>query len=162
VTLIVDSSSNDRHVVCDLGHRHWGAEGAAGLLLRHLDANGTFRYLLQHRARGTHQGGTWSTPGGALQPRENPVAGALREAAEELGLDLASLAVVDGLQIARLHVEDCGGWRYTTVVADITEQIRPQPANWESDAYGWYTAEEVVGLALHPGFAKSWSKIAAA
>jgi 8-oxo-dGTP diphosphatase len=157
----VDDGSNDRHVVCDCGHRHWGVEGAAGLLLRHADPTGAYRYLLQHRAPGTHQGGTWSTPGGALQPREDPVAGALREATEELGLDLAQLAAVDGMQVSRLHVEDCGGWCYTTVVADIAEEISPHAANWESDAYGWYTAEEVTGLALHPGFAKSWPKIAA-
>jgi ADP-ribose pyrophosphatase YjhB (NUDIX family) len=53
------------------------------------DADG--RILLLRR-RGAHEGGTWSTPGGHLDPGEDIAACASREAHEETG------AIVDGVR----------------------------------------------------------------
>jgi hypothetical protein len=33
-------------MICAAGHVHWGADGGAGLLLRHLARDGTASYLL--------------------------------------------------------------------------------------------------------------------
>ena len=73
-------------VQCALGHRHWGRFGAAGLLI----TDGA-QVLLQHRAPWTHEGGTWAVPGGARDSHEDPIAAALREAAEETDLDPDSI-----------------------------------------------------------------------
>ena len=69
-------------VQCAIGHYHWGLFGAAGLLVV---AHGSV--LLQHRAPWSHEGDTWGIPGGARDSGESAVEGALREAAEETGLD---------------------------------------------------------------------------
>jgi hypothetical protein len=46
---MVDRDGNG-WIECGQGHRHWGLHGAAGLLLHNVDADGTLRLLLQHRA----------------------------------------------------------------------------------------------------------------
>jgi len=51
----------DSWVNCSCHRRHWGAYGAAGLLL--LDGDG--RVLLQQRAPASQHGNTWGIPGGA-------------------------------------------------------------------------------------------------
>src|SRR3954471_11341385 len=104
-------SNGDGWVRCAAGHRHWGRFGAAGLLLRHRPAFAAPLILLQHRALWSHHGGTWGLPGGARDPGETPEVAALREAAEETTLDVATLEVEASL------IDEHGGWSYTTVVA---------------------------------------------
>ncbi len=135
----------DGWVVCDLGHRHWGRHGAAGLLLA--DPG---RIVLQHRAPRTHEGDTWGLPGGARDSHETVVATALREAGEEAAIDPAAVEPI-GLS----HV-DHGGWSYTTVVARTLATVSPVAANWESEDVRWCDLAEVDRLPLHPGFAESW------
>lgn len=135
----------DGWVVCDLGHRHWGRHGAAGLLLAEPG-----RIVLQHRAPRTHEGGTWGLPGGARDSHEDVVATALREAAEEAAIDPASV------EATGLSTVDHGGWSYTTVVARTLAEVRPRAANWESEDVRWCDLAEVDALPLHPGFAVSW------
>jgi 8-oxo-dGTP diphosphatase len=47
--------------------------------------------LLLLRRRGAHGAGAWSTPGGNLDPGEEPASCAVREAAEETGLAPAAV-----------------------------------------------------------------------
>jgi 8-oxo-dGTP pyrophosphatase MutT (NUDIX family) len=144
------SDSGDRYVACDRGHEHWGAHGAAGLLVRHTDDQGTRRYLLQQRTTSgdvTEQG-TWSTPGGALHAGESPEQGAMREATEELG------HLHPEMTHAGTHVNDHGGWRYHTVVMDSPERFEPPGhggTSWETEGHGWFT----------PGEMRSWTCIRA-
>jgi 8-oxo-dGTP diphosphatase len=135
----------DGWVVCDLGHRHWGRHGAAGLLLA---APG--RIVLQHRAPRTHEGDTWGLPGGARDSHEAVVATALREAGEEAAIDPAAVEPIG------LSTVDHGGWSYTTVVARTLAPVAPVAANWESEDVRWCDLDEVDRLPLHPGFAESW------
>ena len=135
----------DGWVVCDLGHRHWGRHGAAGLLLA---APG--RIVLQHRAARTHEGDTWGLPGGARDSHETVVTTALREADEEAAIDPAA---VEPTGLSRV---DHGGWSYTTVVARTLATVDPVAANWESEDVRWCDLDEVDRLPLHPGFAESW------
>ena len=44
------------------------------------------RKLLMHKRKGSHSAGTWSFPGGAVEPGESTVAAAKRELREETGL----------------------------------------------------------------------------
>lgn len=137
-------------VHCDLGHRHWGRHGAAGLLIldRRLPA-GAPLVLLQHRAAWTANGDTWGIPGGARDSHESPAEGALREAHEETGI--SSTAVRIGWQF----LDDHGHWSYTTVLADLLTPVTLMPQE-ESAELRWVPVPEVTALELHPGFALTW------
>lgn len=139
----------DGWVRCAAGHRHWGVHGSAGLLLRGLDETGRARVLMQHRAAWTHDGDTWGVPGGARDSHESPAEAALREAVEEAGLDTGAV------RVRGVHREDHDGWAYDTVVADCAVLL-PFAGNDESAELRWVPEGEVVDLALHPGFARSW------
>jgi len=137
---------------CGQGHRHWGVHGAAGLLLRHLGPGVETRVLMQHRAAWTSDGDTWGIPGGARDSHETSVQAALREAAEEAGIEPSAVEVLGEL------VDDHGGWAYVTVVARVIGPLTVL-ANAESAELRWVTEDEVEGLALHPGFARSWPAV---
>lgn len=136
---------------CDAGHRHWGRFGAAGLLLHH-PAHGD-SILLAHRAGWSHHGGTWGIPGGARNSDESARDAALREAAEETGLD------TDLVDVTGESVDDHGGWSYVTVHARLRLRDPPalEPADAESVELRWMPVDEVTTLALHPGFAAFWA-----
>ena len=96
-------------LTCAVHGRHWGVRGAAGLLPFTVTTSGP-AVLLALRSRGTHQGGTWGTIGGAIEPGETPWEAAVREANEEAaGLELAEA------EAAESHRYGCvSGWAYTT------------------------------------------------
>jgi 8-oxo-dGTP diphosphatase len=131
---------------CGNGHAHWGRRGAAGLLV----ARGGHA-LLQLRAGWSHQGGTWSIPGGAVERGESSVQAALREAEEELGL------AADSIEVRGSYVATCGGWTYETVMAVPLRTL--ELANLaESNDHRWVPADNVDGLPLHPAFRSAWSE----
>jgi 8-oxo-dGTP diphosphatase len=140
----------DGWVECDLGHRHWGRFGAAGLLLRTVDAADHQHVLLQHRASWTHHGGTWGAPGGARASWESPEEAALREVGEEAVIDLADIT------IERVHADDHGGWCYWTVLAGSPIALTASPRGEETAEMRWVRCTNVIDLELHPGFAASW------
>ena len=140
-------------VVCAAGHRHWGRFGAAGLLLRHTDPADRCWVLLQYRAPWSHHGDTWGLPGGARDSHESSVEAALREAAEEVTLDLSRIRVL------RVRPDDHGGWSYDTVVAGTAIRLDVAPANSESLALRWVPEPEVAALRLHPGLAATWPQL---
>jgi 8-oxo-dGTP pyrophosphatase MutT (NUDIX family) len=130
--------SGDGFVTLADGSARWGRFGAAGLLVRHIDNERRPWYLLALRSRFCHQGGTWALPGGALHFGESPLDGALREFAEELGTTPHPLDVVTS------HVDDHGGWSYTTVVVDVAERFDLPPAfSWETDDARWFASHEL-------------------
>jgi 8-oxo-dGTP pyrophosphatase MutT (NUDIX family) len=109
--------------------------------------------LLALRSRGTHEGGTWGTVGGAIEAGETPWDAAVREAGEEAdGLPLG------GAEAAGSHRYDCGcGWRYTTfpvrVPGGAAVIVR---SGWENHELRWVPAGDVDRYRLHPGLARSW------
>ena len=153
------SHAGESSITCGQGHRHWGALGAAGLLIKAPRPSGEMAYLLQQRAHdAADNAGKWSVFGGALLSGESPLNGAKRETREELGTLPSSVAV--GQPVA----DDHGGWAYTTFLADAAEPFWPpfdgetpeESANW-----GWFTAAELRDLDLHPGFRKMLPKLLA-
>jgi 8-oxo-dGTP diphosphatase len=136
-------------VRCDLGHRHWGRYGAAGLLVADRRRAGELLVLLQHRAAWTASGDTWGIPGGARDSHENPAEGALREACEETGIPSSAVRVGGEL------VDDHGGWSYTTVLAELLAPVRLVRQE-ESAELRWVPVSAVTALDLHPGFAGTW------
>jgi len=149
----VTPSPGDGWVHCDLGHRHWGRCGAAGVLVHRAGTSPAGDLLLQHRAEWSHHGGTWGLLGGARLPGEAPVDAALREAAEESGLRPAALAVHG------TYVDDHGGWSYTTVVASAVGPVDARAAGHESLDVAWWPADRLGEVPLHPGFAESWPRL---
>ena len=133
---------------CALGHRHWGLFGAAGLLLRHGD-----RVLLQHRALWSHHGGTWGILGGARNRGETAEQAAVREAGDEAGL------VPGTFEVTGHHLDDHGGWSYTTVVARAATSLHLTALTEETIEVRWVGADELHALPLHPGFAATWAAV---
>lgn len=144
----------DRWVDCRCGERHWGANGAAGLLLWRTDAaTGQIQVLLQHRAPRSHHGDTWGLPGGALTGAEDAVSGALREAEEEACIDARGVRV---WATYRLSHPD---WSYTTVIGEDRWQMDARVGDWESVALDWVSLTEIPHLPLLPAFAAALPRL---
>ena len=144
--------SGNGWATCALEHRHWGLFGAAGLLayVPSPDSAASSLVLMQHRAGWSHEGGTWSLPGGAMDSEETPAEAALREADEECGVD-PRLVVPRGR-----FSDEHGGWVYHTVLAQARDAFKVYADAYESDDAAWLPAGEVDQLDLHPGFAAYW------
>lgn len=137
--------SADGWVDCGCGSRHWGRNGAAGLLL----TDGS-RVVLQHRSEWSHQGGTWGMPGGARHHGEAAVAGALREAAEEAGIDARQVRPFATSVL--VHPD----WTYTTVLARTEPGLHVEPTDAESLEIAWVPIPAVTDRPLLPAFGDTW------
>ncbi len=122
--------------------------GAAGLLLVR-----DSMVLLQHRAPWVHNGDTWGIPGGARDSHEDVIAGALREAVEETGLDPSLVTPVV------VHEDNHGNWKYDTVIASAAATLIAHEVNDESYEVRWVQIKDITELNLHPSFAASWPKV---
>ena len=138
----------DGWVECGCGNKHWGLNGAAGILIVRGD-----EILLQHRAPWVHNGDTWGIPGGARDSHETTIEGAFREAVEETGIDTALLTPL------HTFTDDHGDWRYETVIARTTDELVAHEVNDESHEVRWVAIENVDQLPLHPSFRKSWPEL---
>jgi 8-oxo-dGTP diphosphatase len=138
----------DGWVQCACGNKHWGLNGAAGILI----LRGT-EILLQHRAPWVHNGDTWGIPGGARDSHESTIEGAFREAVEETGID------IDLLTPLHTFTDDHGSWRYETVIAKASNDLVAHEVNDESHEVRWVEIETVDELPLHPSFANSWPEL---
>jgi 8-oxo-dGTP pyrophosphatase MutT (NUDIX family) len=148
--VVLPRGDGDGWTHCALGHKHWGLFGAAGLLLWHRGC-----VLLQHRALWSHHGGTWGLLGGARNRAESAEQAAQREAAEEAGL------AVDSYEVTGTHVDDHGGWSYTTVVGRARAAVLPTELTGETLEVRWVRADHIHDLPLHPGFAATWETVRA-
>jgi 8-oxo-dGTP diphosphatase len=145
---VLPRGDGDGWTYCAQGHKHWGIYGAAGLLLRHGD-----RVLLQHRALWSHHGGTWGILGGARNRGETAVHAAAREAVEEAGV------APDRYVVVGEHVDDHGGWSYTTVVGRAASEFAAPHLTAESLAVDWVSVDRMDDLPLHPGFVATWEVV---
>jgi len=164
-------------VECRCGQRHWGLNGAAGLVLTRPGvpapegsaaaagsdpaadgrAGGSAQVLLQLRADWTHQGGTWGVPGGARDSHEDAVSAALREAGEETGVPPDRVRVVGEVPGVE-HVD----WSYVYVLAVEVEPVGSLTLTEESHELRWVPVDDVAALELHPAFATAWPGLRAA
>lgn len=140
----------DGWVECACGNKHWGLNGAAGIMI----VRG-HEILLQHRAPWVHNGDTWGIPGGARDSHETTIEGAFREAIEETGID------TDLLTPLHTFTDDHGDWKYETVIAQAATGLVAYEVNDESHEVRWVDIEKVDELPLHPSFAKSWPELKA-
>lgn len=140
----------DRWTICQKGHVHWGANGAAGLLFRCADSESEPVYLLQMRSRSVDEAGKWGVPGGAIRAGESPEEAARREAEEEIG-------PIPAYSVTGVDVQDCGGgWKFFLITAEVPT-LFPAYCVRETDATGWFTRQDMDTLTLHPGLQEWFS-----
>ena len=140
----------DGWIDCQCGGKHWGLFGAAGLLLIRDQS-----ILLQHRAPWVHNGDTWGIPGGARDSHESALEAALREANEEIGIDINLVKLINEF------VDDHGTWSYHTIIAKADPALIAHEMNDESLEVKWIQILEIENQKLHPSFANTWSKLKA-
>lgn len=134
------------------GSRYWGLYGAAGLLI-HDPARGI---LLQHRVAWSAHGGTWGIPGGAIDPGETPLEGAIRECHEEAGVPALDGG---GIEVLGTYVVDKEVWSYTTVISRATQRLEARVNDPESLELVWVPVDDVDSYTLHPGFGAAWPEL---
>lgn len=148
----------DGWVDCACGRRHWGTNGAAGVLLARRDAaTGRVTHIvMQHRAAWSAEGGTWGIPGGAIADGENAIEGALRESYEEANITPEDIEVVGS------YCEDHGPWSYTTVFAfeKPGHEVHPRANDDESMDIGWIAVDEVPDRRLLTAMRADWPDFA--
>lgn len=145
----------DRWVDCACGRRHWGLNGAAGVLLARRDPSGRVTHVvMQHRALWSAEGGTWGVPGGAIADGESPIQGALRESLEEALIPPQDIDVVGSWR------EEHGSWAYTTVFAFEREgrRVEPRAGDDESMEISWVPVDEVPSLTLLTALRVDWPR----
>ena len=107
--------------------------GAAGVVFVVRFPDGP-RVMLQKRSALAHEGGTWSCAGGALDEAEEPLAGALREASEEIGPIPERRSSCSGSTV----FAPADDWSYTTFVVEVPGEFGAS-INFETDAIAWDT-----------------------
>jgi len=142
--------SGDGFVLCSDGQMRWGIYGAAGVVFVTARDEEPPLVMLQLRSGWSHEGGTWSCPGGALEYGEAPLAGALREASEEVGVPTEAARL-----LGEYVFDPAPEWHYTTVVVEVDGPFGLL-LNFESDAVEWVPTDRVERRALHAGFAAAW------
>lgn len=144
----------DGWVHCDCGRRHWGHNGAAGVLLARRDAETgrVTHVVMQHRALWSAEGGTWGIPGGAISDGESAIEGALRESFEEANITSGDIEVVGAYR------EDHGNWCYTTVFAfeKLGHSVNPCAHDDESMEIKWVPIDDVPKLKLLTAMRTDW------
>ncbi len=146
----------DGWVDCACGRRHWGLNGAAGVLLARRDPSSgrVTHVVMQHRALWSAEGGTWGVPGGAIADGESPIQGALRESLEEASIHPQDVDVVGSWR------EEHGPWAYTTVFAFERDgrRVDPHAGDDESMEIDWVPVDEVASLRLLTALRVDWPR----
>ncbi|MDN6683558.1 MAG: Maf family protein, partial [Bifidobacterium crudilactis] len=144
----------DGWIDCACGHRHWGLNGASGVLLARRDehSGAITDVLLQHRAMWSAEGGTWGAPGGATADGESPLEGALRESFEEANIN------PEDIQVVGSYREDHGPWGYATVFAfeKPGHQVNPQANDDESMSVEWVPIGKIGEYKLISPLQRDW------
>jgi 8-oxo-dGTP diphosphatase len=144
----MSARDGDGWVQCACGNKHWGLNGAAGILIVR-----DHEILLQHRAPWVHNGDTWGIPGGARDSHESTIEAAFREAVEETGID------TDLLTPLHTFTDNHGDWKYETVIAQAAVGLIAHEVNDESQEVRWVEISKVDQLNLHPSFRNSWPEL---
>lgn len=95
----------------------------------------------------------WGAIGGAVDPGESPAEAAVREAREEIGVEVRIERLLDVLGGPAYEVTYPNGDRtaYVTAVyqASVVEGT-PAPADGELSEVAWFTREEIPAIRLSP------------
>ena len=102
-------------------------------------------YLVCRRAAHKRHGGLWEFPGGKVRDGETHADAIRRELLEELELDAVTVGGV------LFTAPDAGA---PFVIDFVETDARGTPVLHEHSEVGWFTADELVGLALAPADAR--------
>jgi len=101
--------------------------------------------------------GCWALIGGKLENGEEPLAGALREVEEELGISLSETTpeLLCDVRVQRNADRHPIGARYFAVplslgMDNLTLKYNSEEQKVEGEGLGWFTAEEIHHLRLRP------------
>jgi 8-oxo-dGTP pyrophosphatase MutT (NUDIX family) len=120
----------------------WGKQAAGAIIM----AKSTGRILLSFRSGQVEEPHTWGVWGGAIDDGETPLAGAYREASEELGSIRVEHAVP-------LYVFKSGSFQYSNFLFIVGDEFSPNPSeehSWETEGYDWVEFGNWPSP-LHPG-----------
>ena len=149
----------DGWIDCACGRKHWGVNGASGVLLarRDPDSGEVTHVVMQHRASWSAEGGTWGIPGGATADGESPIEGALRESYEEANITPEDIEVIGSYR------EDHGPWAYTTVFAfeKPGHEVFPRANDDESKEIEWVPIDDVPNRRLLTAMKTDWPRFEA-
>jgi len=101
--------------------------------------------------------GGWATIGGAMDPGESPLAAALRELAEEAGLQARPLGIIDAYGGPEFEVTYADGNQVAYVVTMFAAQLLPgEPVLQaeEIDELRWFDQADALELDLRPDMAR--------
>ncbi len=91
--------------------------------------------------------GMWLQPGGHIEPGESPADGALREAAEEIGVPVRHETEGGLLFHVDVHPGPKGHTHLDLRYLLRAPRVTPQPADGESGQVGWFTWEQAGAMA---------------
>ena len=100
------------------------------------------RVLLICRARSPFLG-DWTLPGGRIEPGESPEACAIREVAEEIGVEISDI-----VPVMRMPVGEAG--RYSLQVFATTRFSADIVLSDEVSDYAWLTREDIAPRPITP------------
>lgn len=109
--------------------------------------------MVRHRGHGD----AWGVFGGAIDVGESPAAAAVREAREEIGVDVELVRLLDVLGGPDYEVRYPNGDQAAYVTAVFEARIikgSPAPADGELSELAWFTPGQLPGLQLS-GFARA-------
>ena len=95
--------------------------------------------------------GTWSLPGGAIEPGETPAAAAVREVREETGLEVRPARLLGVFGWPRLRLRYPNGDRVEYVAVVFRCEIiggTLEAQDGEATSFRWCTADELAELGL--------------
>jgi dATP pyrophosphohydrolase len=125
-----------------------------------LDAAGRPEILLIHRAPGRIYEGLWQCVTGRLEAGERVVDGALREVAEETGLDRADLEAVFETDIVNWFHEGSADavWCEAVFAAQVREGSEVRLSD-EHDDFRWLSAEGARELVIWPAYERAIDQV---
>ncbi|HVN74695.1 MAG TPA: (deoxy)nucleoside triphosphate pyrophosphohydrolase [Thermoanaerobaculaceae bacterium] len=115
---------------------------------------GDGRFLLARRLPGSHLGGLWEFPGGAVEPGETPEEALRRELVEELGVAIT----VEGPMTFAFHRDD---ERDVLLLFHRCAIAAGTPAGLLGQEVGWFAPGELVRLETPPADAALIATLAA-
>lgn len=150
--------SNPFHITLDQGEmgdghirdangkrtKMWGQYGAAGLMVRHVDDDGTERFFMVQRGKSLSNALKWQFAGGAINSNENDNVGAARELYEEVKPPEGWLGGLTSVGTNKFD-DAATGWHYSNIAVDTPEQFDPT-LDYESNDAKWLTRQEIADL----------------